>query len=180
MRNKSAILKPTPSIFLALLSVFFGFAAEIGAQGIRPTGISLNSNGSGTANNGSQRADVSANGRYIVFESNATDLVAGLNDNNNTTDVFLRDTWTNRTSCPSVTAAGNTTGDFASVRPIVTPDGTYVIFASSAGNLVANDTNNAYDVFRVKVGTGEIAMVSRTPDNQNGGNAGSFLQYGEY
>ncbi|MBS1797095.1 MAG: VCBS repeat-containing protein [Acidobacteria bacterium] len=162
------------------LSAIFGGASAVRAQALRPAALSVNAAGGGVANNASQYAAASANGRYVVFQSDATDLVGGLTDANNAPDVFLRDTWTNRTRCLSVAGAGNATGSGGSFQPIITPDGAFVVFASAASNLVANDTNGFVDVFRVAVGTGTIVMVSRTPDNQNGGNASSYFQFGEY
>jgi hypothetical protein len=164
----------------AFLFVVSGLTAAIRAQTIRPTAVSGNSSGTGTANGLSRRTAISADGRYVVFQSDATDLVSGLTDTNNTTDVFLRDTRTNQTRCLSVTSAGNTTGQFRSTQPIITPDGTFVVFTSDADNLVASDTNNATDVFRVNVGSGEIVMVSRNRTNTNGGNSGSSLDFGSY
>jgi len=165
----------------ALLIAVFGISTVIQAQAIRPSAISLNSSGNGTGNSGlSQRASVSADGRFVVFQSEATNLVNGLTDTNNNSDVFLRDNWTNQTRCLSAAISGNTTGDGGSYQPIITPDGAYVIFASFATNIIANDTNNKADVFRYHVGSGALVMVSRNHDNQAGGNDNSFFDFGEY
>lgn len=81
------------------------------------------------------RVDLSADGRYVAFDSNASNLVAG--DTNSLPDVFVRDTWTGTTTRESVTSLG-VEGDSASVNPAITPDGRYVVFESSAFNLDPN------------------------------------------
>ncbi|GCL34971.1 hypothetical protein SR1949_00630 [Sphaerospermopsis reniformis] len=103
-----------------------------------------------TASNGTQGnidsgdASISANGRYVVFESTATNLVS--NDYNYTRDVFVKDLTTGITTRVS-TAADGTEGDGYSEKTAISADGRYVVFSSLASNLVSGDTNNDYDVF---------------------------------
>lgn len=106
--------------------------------------ISGNSNGTGGGNGDSMFGQVSANGRYVVFQSDASDLVPG--DTNGASDIFLRDTYTGTTRLISVAMDGGFANE-ASTDPVVTPDGTCVAFISSASNLVPNDTNGIPDVF---------------------------------
>jgi hypothetical protein len=87
---------------------------------------------------------VNADGRYISFSSDASDLVAG--DTNDTFDIFVYDTQTGETTCVSV-ASGGTLGDGESSTPRITPDGRFVTFYSHATNLVSGDTNGVTDVF---------------------------------
>ena len=87
---------------------------------------------------------VSANGRYVVFQSDASDLVPG--DTNGASDIFLHDTYTGITRLISVAMDGGFANG-ASTDPFMTPDGTCVAFISSASNLVPNDTNGIPDVF---------------------------------
>jgi Tol biopolymer transport system component len=88
---------------------------------------------------------VSYNGRYVVFESFSTDLVKG--DTNGTWDVYLRDRKAHKTYRMSVSSSGKQ-GNGASADPVVSADGRYVAFESSASNLVKNDANGAVtDVF---------------------------------
>lgn len=104
---------------------------------------------------------VSADGRTIAFESRATNLVAG--DTNGVKDVFVRDVLTGLTERVSVSSSG-VEGDNESLAPSISADGRYVVYASSATNLVAGDTNASWDVFlhdrlsatttRVSVGAG--------------------------
>ena len=88
--------------------------------------------------------NITDDGRYIVFHSNATNLVAG--DTNGFTDVFLRDTQLNTTTRVSISTAG-TQGDSYSNGGRLSSDGRYVIFSSNATNLVAGDTNGSADTF---------------------------------
>ncbi len=90
------------------------------------------------------RASVSSDGRYVAFESDATNLVA--NDTNSARDVFVYDRNTTTIERVSVASDG-TEGNDASWYPYISADGRYVTFSSGASNLVANDNNNAYDVF---------------------------------
>jgi Tol biopolymer transport system component len=105
--------------------------------------VSANTNGIG-GNADSTSYGISSDGRYVVFESDATDLVAG--DNNRSRDVFERDTVLGTTALVSVSSSG-IEGDGRSTSPAMTPDGRYVAFISSANNLVANDTNGVADIF---------------------------------
>ena len=88
---------------------------------------------------------MSADGRYVVFSSSATNLVAG--DTNGMDDVFLRDLQTGITRRISLNTNG-TQGDGQSTVPSISADGRYITFYSSATNLVTGDTNGVYDVFR--------------------------------
>jgi len=88
---------------------------------------------------------ISYNGRYVVFESFATNLVKG--DTNGTWDVFLRDRKAHKTYRMSVSSSGKQ-GNGASADPVVSEDGRFVAWESSASNLVKNDTNGSItDVF---------------------------------
>jgi Tol biopolymer transport system component len=87
---------------------------------------------------------LSADGRFVVFTSSASDLVAG--DTNGATDVFVRDLSTGTTQLVSVGNSG-AQGDAGSFNPSISADGRYVAFASSADNLVSGDANGVTDVF---------------------------------
>ena len=96
------------------------------------------------ADNDSGRPSVSSDGRYVAFESSASNLVAG--DTNGQRDVFVRDMSTGTVVRVSVDS-DEVEGDSISSDPSISADGRYVAFASNASNLVAGDTNSAYDVF---------------------------------
>jgi len=107
------------------------------------TRISISSDGV-QANGYSSRPTVSADGRYVAFDSFASNLVAS--DTNGCRDVFVHDTQTGETICVSSGLDG-APGDSDSARPSMTPDGRYLAFQSSAANLVADDTNEHPDIF---------------------------------
>jgi hypothetical protein len=88
--------------------------------------------------------DVSGDGKLVVFESDAPDLVP--DDDNASTDVFVRNTVAGTTKLISRTSAGDV-GDNDSRDAAISDDGKLVAFLSNANNLVPNDTNSAQDVF---------------------------------
>src|SRR5581483_5027731 len=87
---------------------------------------------------------VSADGRFVAFASDATNLVP--TDTNRRTDVFVRDRRLGTTSRVSLGPRA-AEGDRPSTEPGISADGRYVSFVSAAGNLVAGDNNSAPDVF---------------------------------
>lgn len=87
---------------------------------------------------------ISTNGRYVLFSSDASDIVAW--DTNWATDLFLRDTVTNSTTRINVWPSWAEANDLAYPK-YMTPDGRYVVYSSPASNLVAWDTNSINDVF---------------------------------
>ena len=95
-------------------------------------------------NGGSDRPSVSADGRYVAFHSQASNLVPG--DTNGTADVFVRDIVTGITTRVSVDSAGSQ-ADGDSWEPSISADGRYVAFYSGASNLVSGDTYGLTDVF---------------------------------
>lgn len=119
--------------------------------------ISVNLTGTGGANSNSFSGMVSTNGRYVVFASDASDLVSG--DTNGVTDIFLRDTVAGTTTLVSVATNGGP-GNGLSILPVITPDGRYVAFVSAATNLVAGDTNGIPDVFVRDTLAGTTTLVS--------------------
>lgn len=100
---------------------------------------------------------MTGDGRYVVFSSPATDLVAG--DTNGRWDVFLRDTVLESTELISVAADG-TLGNSDSRFPQVSEDGRFVVFASHASNLVAGDSNARSDIFLVDRSLDTIELIS--------------------
>jgi Tol biopolymer transport system component len=106
--------------------------------------VSVNLAGTGGGNGDSLPTGISTNGRYALFESSASDLVAG--DSNNAADVFIRDMVASQTILVSTGYNGGS-GKGVSRSSVMTPDGRYVAFVSVATNLVVNDTNGLVDVF---------------------------------
>lgn len=100
---------------------------------------------SGGASNGdSRQPHVSADGRWVVFQSFASNLVEG--DMNGTSDVFIRDVVLGTTARVSVADDGGEAA-FGSRYPFVSRDGRRVVFESSAPGLAPGDTNDHKDVF---------------------------------
>jgi Tol biopolymer transport system component len=104
---------------------------------------------------------LSADGRFVAMASSATNLV--LNDTNGVQDVFVRDRLTGTTTRVSVpTSFGQAAG--ASGYNLISADGRYVVFTSTASNLVAGDTNGHSDIFRRDRATGTTIRVSIAHD----------------
>ena len=109
------------------------------------TRVSIDSAGN-QANDASDWASISADGRFVAFDSDASNLVPG--DTNSTPDIFVRDTLTNTTTRVSVDSAGNQQ-NFSSFFNVssISADGRFVAFTSFASNLVPGDTNAYTDIF---------------------------------
>jgi Tol biopolymer transport system component len=114
--------------------------------------------------------DMSADGRYVVFSSDATNLVGG--DTNGFEDIFIRDRTLGTTTRVSV-RSDSTQGNGDSYAPFVSSDGRYVVFASEATNLVSGDTNGATDIFVRDMDTGSITRAS-VDSSEVQGNHASF------
>jgi len=119
---------------------------------------SVNSTGTEGANDESFIDAISGNGRLVLFQSDASDLVS--NDANSTTDVFVRDVRRATTLLVSANAAGTSTGNSSSSSPVVTPNGRFVAFGSAASDLVLNDGNGNADVFVRDLRNGTTILVS--------------------
>jgi Tol biopolymer transport system component len=122
---------------------------------------------------------VSRDGRFVGFQTAASDIVA--DDTNGMNDAFLWDGVTGETERVSVTSDGSQqTSTNSSSAPsflqwfatathtAVSSDGRYVAFTSSAGNLVPGDTNARSDVFCHDRATGATTRVSISSDGQQG------------
>ena len=112
---------------------------------------------------------ISSDGRYVAFESLATNLVN--KDTNLAYDIFVHDRETGETRRVSVRTNGKQ-GDNHSHDPSISSDGRYVAFRSWATNLVNNDTNVKCDIFVHDRETGETRRVSvRTNGKQGDGSS---------
>ena len=92
---------------------------------------------------------ISANGRYVAFVSNQSDLVDG--DNNGLDDVFVRDLVTGSYTLLSRAFNGNQSNGRV-VDVVLSADGRYVAFGALATNLDPGDTNSQEDVFEAATG----------------------------
>lgn len=116
---------------------------------------------------------VSDDGRFVVFESLATNLVA--NDSNTyaqvcpgnppritnipASDIFLRDRTLGTTARVSVDSSGNQANS-RSRRPAMSANGNFIVYQSEASNLVSGDTNGQQDIFLYDSSTGTTTRVS--------------------
>lgn len=119
--------------------------------------VSANQSGTGGGNGHSQSGQVSTNGQFVVFQSDASDLVP--NDTNGVTDIFVRNLMTGTTVLVSASTNGGPANG-PSTDPVMTPNGRFVAFISSASNLVPGDTNGIPDVFVRDLWAGTNCLVS--------------------
>ena len=107
---------------------------------------------------------MSDNGRYIVFQSDADNLVANYNQGTRasfSSDIYLKD----MNDGSIVLVSGRASDGLASLNggslePSISADGRYVLFSSDSNDLVAGDTNNDQDVFLWDRQTGDTTLVS--------------------
>lgn len=109
------------------------------------------------ANGGSIAPAISADGRYVAFQSAASNLVPG--DTNGVTDIFLKDMVTGAITRVS-TDAGGVQANNHSNFPAISANGQRVAYNSDASNLVPGDTNLTGDVFVKDLGSGATILAS--------------------
>ncbi|MCM2373704.1 Ig-like domain-containing protein, partial [Aporhodopirellula aestuarii] len=124
--------------------------------------VSVSSSGveaNGTSGfSGNSKSDISDDGTWVVFQSNASNLVSG--DSNGSSDVFLHNTVTDATTLVSRSQSGNI-GNDVSYSPSISGDGERVSFVSRANNLVTGDLNRVDDVFLFNRTQGTTTLVSK-------------------
>jgi Tol biopolymer transport system component len=142
------------------------FVRDMGAA--TTTRVSTSANGK-QANGATSAAGVSANGGWVGFSSDATNLVNG--DINGSSDVFVKNLTNDKVTLISVStkeAAGNGTSNFVDLSST----GRDVVFTSYASNLVGNDENLTWDVFDRDRVDGTTVRASQRGTTE--GNAASF------
>ncbi|WP_055567379.1 TolB family protein [Streptomyces atriruber] len=160
-------------------------AALCAAAGLPPTGTSASAAAAprtervslgvagAESNAASTNPSISADGRYVAFVSESRNLVA--NDTNGTPDAFVRDMLTGKTERVSVKSNGK--ASHGVVREVsLSPDGRYVVFTSTADDLVSGDPNDLDDVFLHDRSTGRTQRISPTGASYDG--LRSLLTYG--
>ena len=142
----------------------------VGATGCVPSTILVSASDSGVAGtDDSANPAMSANGRFVAFESRADNLVSA--DTNATRDIFLRDTCAGASTCSPSTIRVSVASDgsqgtgpnaFESYEPAISADGRFVAFTSAATNLVASDTNAGTDIFVRDTCFGAASCIAST------------------
>ncbi|WP_052700622.1 DUF11 domain-containing protein [Methylocucumis oryzae] len=112
---------------------------------------------------------ISSDGRYIAYSSGSSKLTANDSDDFNS-DIFVYDRINKTNSKITKNADGQ------SILPMISGDGRYIAFFSSATNLVANDSNNAWDSFVYDRNTGKTTRINVTPTNEQSTGDITFLQ----
>ena len=116
-------------------------------------------------NQGSNTPSISSDGRYVVFMSYASNLVLG--DTNGQRDIFMRDMIKNVTTRISVATDGTESdGLSSSFSDVISADGRYVVFSSSASNLVADPPTYCY--FDSDIGKDVCEIGTYLHDTQTG------------
>ncbi len=152
------------SILLLSTVLLLGPVGQARADFSILTRASVASNGT-EANDISDDASVSADGRFVAFRSYATNLVPG--DTNGYSDTFVHDRQTGETTRVSIASDG-TEADGHSYAPTISGNGRFVAFYSYATNLVSGDTNGVLDIFVHDRQTGETTRVSVASDGTEG------------
>ncbi|RPI25866.1 MAG: hypothetical protein EHM61_13250 [Acidobacteria bacterium] len=124
--------------------------------------------GGPAAADGAKAPSISADGRFIAFQSTSPDLVT--NDTNSKEDVFVYDRQTAKISRVSISTAGaQANGSCGS--PVVSSDGRAIAFTSYASNLVADDMNSTGDIFVRDLQANTTTLVSRSSSGEVGNGA---------
>jgi hypothetical protein len=125
----------------------------------------------GVGNNGSGGAVMGYGGQFVAFGSSATDLVSG--DTNGKADVFVRDLVNNTTVRANVTASGTQADSHSSLQDI-SADGRFVVFSTSATNLVSGLSSPYYTQIYVKdLVSGSLRLVSSSSSGTIGNGSSS-------
>jgi Tol biopolymer transport system component len=138
--------------------------------------VSVNTAGT-QGNQRSYEGHLSDNCQFAAFHSFATNLVSG--DTNRKSDIFIRDLVNKTTKRLSVSTGGNQANNDSKI-PVISADGRYVAWYSTASNLVSGDTNGTADVFvRDRTNnTTKRASISTTGTQGNGGSTGCAISHG--
>jgi hypothetical protein len=151
------------------------FLEDLHTPGLSPILVSVRSGGGGGGNGDSVAPAISEDGRYVAFESRATNLVDGPFDGNGQPDVFRFDRLTGEILLVSTAdGAGASTANADSRNATISADGSVVAFDSAASNLAPDSNGAVRDVFVARIGAAgvtslEIASLSeggqQSPDS---------------
>ncbi|MDI6106012.1 hypothetical protein QLQ12_46350 [Actinoplanes sp. NEAU-A12] len=112
---------------------------------------------------------ISADGRFVAFVSASATLVPG--DTNDTADIFVRDSRTRTTTRVNLSSSGEQAGDYSTL-PVISADGRYVAFGSTATNLSPGVTSGDWEIYLRDRWAGTTRQVSLT---SSGGQTGGGL-----
>src|SRR5579862_6638814 len=160
---------------LSAIAVAVGLGWAVAAPAMELVSVDLFNQ---TGNAASGGVSVNADGNFVAFYSDASDLV--LSDTNQVRDVFLRDRIHQTTELVSVNNAGqqgNRASEPANDYPSIDGDGQIVAFDSDATNLVPNDLNGHTDVFvRLRASsTTELVSVSSSGAQGDGNSTNASI-----
>ncbi|HEX5219283.1 MAG TPA: hypothetical protein VFZ59_06920 [Verrucomicrobiae bacterium] len=133
--------------------------------------VSSNHDGTGSAHASSVALDLSSNGRWLLFQSRATDLMPG--DTNAVTKLFLKDLATGSMILVSATSDGGPSVSGLFNNASLSQDGRYIVFDSPGKDLHPADTNSLLDVFVRDVVSGSNHLISARLDGLAGGSSNS-------
>ena len=136
--------------------------------------VSVKSDGTqGNGLSGAWGLAISSDGRYVAFDSSATNLVP--DDTNGQDDIFVRDRDDDTTERVSVDSDGIQANNWNGWGPAISGDGRYVAFSSSATNLAPDDTNGTDDIFVHDRDTHTTERVSMAYDGSQADGYSGFL-----
>ncbi|GAB4145432.1 MAG: hypothetical protein Fur0021_02700 [Candidatus Promineifilaceae bacterium] len=127
--------------------------------------VSKNPNTGAGGNAESGQTRISPDGKYIIFKSDATNLVDG--DTNNQPDAFLYEVATGHIRRVNMTQSGEQTNGLSRELSICN-EGQIITFSTDADNVIPNDTNNARDIFFYDRLTEQVRIVSQNSDGELG------------
>lgn len=145
-------------------------SAEVYSESVATGALTIVSQTSGgvIANGSSSGGSSSADGSLVAFQSTATNLVTGATSG--TEEVYLKDLSTNALTLISTKADG-TIANSSSYNPVLSADGHYVMFSSTATNLDPAATNGTQQVYVKNLQTGALSLLSQTSAGVAGNNA---------
>ena len=147
-------------VAVGILAATLSGSGDPAAAAVVTTRVSVTGGGEATGGAAISPPSMSADGRLVAFASSASNLVAG--DTNGVPDVFVHDRSTGATVRVSG-SAGEAEADDQSTAPVISADGRFVTFQSTATNLVPGDTNASSDVFvhdRQSTATSRVSVVT--------------------
>ncbi|MEI6501614.1 MAG: calcium-binding protein, partial [Armatimonadota bacterium] len=134
--------------------------------GLETSCVSVSSTGE-RGNGNSEHAVICTSGRYVAFETEATNFVWG--DNSTNLDVYVRDRTAHTTALVSALASNaEMSGGNTSHHPAISDDGRYVAFEADSGAFVSGDSNSCDDIFVRDLTAKSTSRVSLASDGSQG------------